>query len=200
MKKLFILLSIFFFQLSVSAKVLDANVSYDWISMAQSDRESMVSEIVSELNNSDCIPDNLTKKQFNNQFKDQLKDKENKLHYYQAKLKFLSTNDYNISGFFKGNILIMYAIQYRNDILHNYYYDVLGNLRFVDYVSYNYPEFPYFSKQYYRDGKVAAYFYYLNDNMQFIFDDKFKFKGVWQNKSMYDLNGKVVLTRGEFNY
>ena len=200
MKKLFIFFIIMFIPISVYAKTLDAKISYDWVSMAQNDRNSLVDEIVSSLSKSDYVPDKFSKKTFNNTFKIHLKDKDNKLHYYQASNKILRTNKYKISGFFKSNLLIMYALQYNDDILHNYYYDVFGKLRFVDYISYDYPKYPYFSKQFYRNGKVVAYFYYLNENMQFIFDDKFKFKGVWQNEKMYDLNGKIKLTRGEFSY
>ncbi len=200
MKKLFIFFIIFLFPISVYAKTLDAKISYDWVSMAQTDRNSLVNEICDSLSKSDYIPSKISKQDFKAAFNDKLKDKNTKLHYYQAASKVTYTDDYKISGFFKGNLLIMYAIQYNEDVLHNYYYDSFGRLRFVDYISYNYPNYPYFSKQFYRDGKVVAYFYYLSDNMQFIFDDKFKFKGVWQNKNMYDINGKVVLTRGEFNY
>lgn len=186
--------------LSASAKILESHVTYDWISMAQTDRETLVNEIINSLSTSDYVPNKISKKEFKKSFDIYLKDNENKIHYYQAKNRILATEKYNISGFFKGNLLIMYAIQYKDDILHNYYYDAFGHLTFVDYISYDYPSYPYFSKQFYKNGKVVAYFYYLSDNMQFIFDDKFKFKGVWQNKNMYDLNGKIILTRGEFNY
>jgi len=179
---------------------LDGNITYDWIEIAQSDRESMVSEILDELNNANCVPRKLAKKNFKTDFKIFLKDKDYKAHYYQVKNKIHSTKNYDITGFYKGKVLIMYALKYNDDDLHNYYYDVFGNLRFVDVLSSNYPIFPYYSKQFYRDGKTVAYFYYLSDNMQFIFDNNLKFKGVWQNKYMYDLKGNVILTRGEFTF
>ena len=200
MKKIFVLFLIFFMPISVFAKTLDAKISFDWVEMAQNDRNSLINEICDSLSKSDYIPNKFSKQEFKTSFKNKLKDRNTKLHYYQATSKILYTDEYKISGFFKGNLLIMYAIQYHDDMLHNYYYDSFGKLRFVDYISYNYPNYPYFSKQFYRNGKTVAYFYYLSDNMQFIFDDKFKFKGVWQNKNMYDINGKVILTRGEYNY
>lgn len=200
MKKIFILIILFFIPVTSFSKTLDAKISYDWVEMAQSERESLVYDIVNSLSKSDYVPNKISKKNFKDTFNTYLKDKNTKLHYYQASSRILNTDEYRISGFFKGNLLIMYAIQYNNDKLHNYYYDAFGKLRFVDYISNDYPHYPYFSKQFYRDGKVVAYFYYLSENMQFIFDDKFKFKGVWQNKNMYDINGKIKLTRGEFSY
>lgn len=200
MKKLFIFFIIFLFPISAYAKTLDAKISYDWVSMAQSDRDTLVSDIITSLENSNYVPDKISKQDFKNTFKVYLKDTEAKLHYTQALSKIVYTDKYKISGFFKGNLLILYALQYNEDRLHNYYYDVFGKLRFVDYISHDYPKFPYYAKQFYRNGKAVAYFYYLSDNMQFIFDDKFKFKGVWQNENMYDLNGKIQLTRGEYSY
>ena len=200
MKKLFILLVIFLIPISVCAKTLDAKISYDWVTMAQNDRDSLVNAITKSMTESDYIPNQIPKKIFKDTFKIYLIDKNTNLHYYQAKSKITKTDNYKISGFFKGNLLILYAIQYNNDKLHNYYYDAFGKLRFVDYISYDYPNFPYYTKQFDRNGKAAAYFYYLSDNMHFIFDDKFNFKGVWQNEKMYNLNGKIQLIRSEYSY
>lgn len=200
MRKFFILIVIFFIPIAVTAKTFDAKISYDWVKLAKNDRITLVHEIVNSLSKSDFIPDKFSKQDFKNTFAVYLKDKDSKLHYIQAKNKIKNTNEYKISGFFKGNMLILYALQYDNDLHHNFYYDVFGNLRFVDFISDEYPAYPYYSKQFYRNGNTVAYFYYLSDNMQFIFDSNFNFKGVWQNEKMYDLNGNVLLTRGEYSY
>ena len=104
-----------------------------------------------------------------------------------------------MAGFFKkfggDNVLYSYALQPKEDMKHAYYYSALGHLAYVDNISDNYPNFPYYSKQYRANGKLAGAIYFESRDMQYTYDPKGKFKGVWYKEKMYDINGKEILSR-----
>lgn len=89
----------------------------------------------------------------------------------------------------------MYAIQYKNKPRTAYYYSGFGKLRYVDEISDNYPNFPYYSKQYRADGTLAGAIYFTSRDMQYIYEPDGKFKGVWFKEKMFDINAKQILTR-----
>ena len=140
---------------SVETPVITGGIEFDWLEITQQDRDSIIAKYKSEL-----FPENtvykFTKKDFKEKYKDFLKDKDYQRHYMLVSNNVTETDDENLCGFYKGRLLISYAVQYKNDLRTVYYYDVLGNLRYVDNMSENYPNFPYSSKQYRVNGTLAG--------------------------------------------
>lgn len=89
----------------------------------------------------------------------------------------------------------MYAIKYNNTPEHVYYYNGLGTLRYVDEMSDNYPNYPYFSKQYRSNGKLAGAIYFVSKDLQYVYKPNGNFKGVWYRDKMFDSEAKLILTR-----
>jgi len=86
----------------------------------------------------------------------------------------------------------------KNYIETIYYYDAMGNLRWIDSFSDNYPSFPYSSCQYNMSGKLVAGYYYLSDFDQYVFDENKKFKGRWYKENLYNKRAKVVMKRSSW--
>ena len=128
-----------------------------------------------------------------------MKDENYRAHYRQISAGRKETAEENMSGFFtkfRGQeILYSYAIQPKKDLRHVYYYSAKGNLAYVDDISENYPNFPYHSKQYRSNGKLAGVIYFETRNIQYMYAPNGKFKGIWFKDKMYDANGKELMTR-----
>ena len=195
MKKNFLLIIIFFMANICSAEVLEGSANFDWINRSQIQRDAYIINVKETISADESMPSSYTKEAFKDNFSPYLKDASSQKHYALAINKVNETSDYKIAGFFRGSLLIMYGIQYKDDMKHIYYYDVYGNLRYIDIMSNNFPNFPYYSKQYKNNGKCVGIFYYLSEQIQFIYTPKYEFKGVWQGKDMYDKKAKKLLTR-----
>ena len=104
-----------------------------------------------------------------------------------------------LAGFYLGNekLLIAYAIQYNANPKTIYYYDTLGNLRYVDILSDNYPNYPYFTHQYRIDGSLAGSVYFKDKDTQYIFKNE-KFSGVWFKNTMFNRKAKKIMTRSNY--
>lgn len=175
-------------------QVLTANIVFDWLDIEQSDRDAVIAKYKSELFGEDTVY-KYNKKEFKNDYKDFLKDKDYKRHYRLVINNVKETNDENLCGFYRKDLLISYAVQYKNDLRTIYYYDVLGNLRYIDKLSSNYPNFPYTSKQYRVSGKLISAIYFMSHDMQYMYNSDMTFKGAWYKDKMYDRHAKQVLTR-----
>lgn len=191
MKKYLLILILFFTCLNANAKTLEGEITFNWVALDQ-DRRNLYVEIAKGV-----IDDELTftKKEFKSKFADSLKDVDTNDHYTQAQNKLNETSKYKIVGFFLGRILYMYGIQYKNDMSHIYYYDVLGHLEYVDIFSNSYPNYPFYSKQFDKNGKLVASYYFVSDEVQYAFDKNMKFLGVWVGSNFYNIKGKCILTR-----
>ncbi len=174
--------------------VLSGNLVFDWLDIAQSDRDIVIEKYKSELFGTDTIY-KYNKKEFKNEYKNFLKDADYKRHYMLVKNNVKETDNENLCGFYKRNLLISYAVQYKNDLRSVYYYDALGNLRYVDKFSENYPNFPYMSKQYRANGVMVSAIYFMSHDMQYMYDHNAEFQGAWYKDKMYDRHAKQVLTR-----
>lgn len=174
--------------------VLTANIVFDWLDINQTDRDAVIEKYKTELFPNGTVY-KFDKKQFKNEFKDFLKDKDYKRHYMLVKNNVKETNDENLCGFYRKSLLISYAVQYKNDLRTVYYYDVLGNLRYVDKMSKNYPNYPYMSKQYRISGKLVGAIYFMSHDMQYMYNPDQTFKGAWYKDKMYDRHARQVLTR-----
>lgn len=103
------------------------------------------------------------------------------------------------AGFFlKNGLLIAYGIQYKNSMKNIYYYDVMGNLRFIDIYSASYPEFPYYALQYGTNGKLIGTIYFVSHEDQYVFNPDNTFRGRWFKEKMYNKNAKVIMTRSNY--
>ena len=179
---------------SVETPVITGGIEFDWLEIAQQDRDNIIAKYKSEL-----FPENtvykFTKKDFKEKYKDFLKDKDYQRHYMLVSNNVTETDDENLCGFYKGRLLISYAVQYKNDLRTVYYYDVLGNLRYVDNMSENYPNFPYSSKQYRVNGTLAGAISFESHDLQYVFNNNQTFKGVWYKDKMFNNKAKQIMTR-----
>ena len=174
--------------------VLTGNLIFDWLDITQVDRDLAIEKYRTELFGGDTVY-KFKKKEFRNEYKDFLKDIDYKRHYMLVKNNVKETDNENLCGFYKGNLLISYAIQYKNDLRSVYYYDALGNLRYVDKFSDNYPNFPYMSKQYKANGELVSAIYFMSHDMQYMYNNDTSFQGAWYKDKMYNRHAKQVLTR-----
>ena len=174
--------------------VLTGNLVFDWLDISQIDRDAVIEKYKTELFGNDTVY-KYNKKEFRNEYKDFLKDADYKRHYMLVKNGVRETDNENLCGFYKGNLLISYAIQYKKDLRSVYYYDALGNLRYVDKFSENYPNFPYMSKQYKANGELVSAIYFMSHDMQYMYNNDATFQGAWYKDKMYNRHAKQVLTR-----
>ncbi len=202
MKKNLILLLLFVIILSPSIAseqiVLNGNINFDWVTKTQLERDTNIEHIRKTLY-SDNPTSKYSKKEFRNTYKDYLKDKNTKQHYIQVLSGIKETETENIAGFYalKDKILYAYAIQYKNNPMTVYYYDTLGNLRYVDKFSDNYPNYPYYSHQYYANGKLISSIYFTAYDTQYMYKNG-KFIGVWFKDTMFNSKAKKIMTRTNY--
>ena len=194
-KKIFLLTAIMM-QMAVFANYNDvyiADIQYDWINKSEVEKEAIISEV------RDIIFEEPVEKQkdFKKQFKDKLKDKEHLDHYFAASAGYKELGDYNISAFYykKMKNIYMYALQDKKDVTKAYYYDALGNLKYVDFITGEYPDFPYYAIQYRISGKPVSAVYYVSKDCQYLFKPDGTFEGVWYKHNLYNKESEIILTR-----
>lgn len=176
---------------------LVANIVFDWLDINQVERDAVIAKYKAELFKDDTVY-KYNKKEFRKDYKDFLKDSDYKRHYMLVSNDVKETNDENLCGFFRRNVLISYAIQYKNDLRTVYYYNAFGKLIYVDKFSENYPNFPYMSKQYRANGTLVSAIYFMSHDMQYMYNKDQSFKGAWYKNKMYDNRAKQVLTRNNW--
>ena len=138
----------------------------------------------------------LTKQEFNSKLAKYKKDKEFKHHYMLTNNGVTDDEDAKYNPFYyKKDTLVIYAIQYKNDIHHSLYYTPYGKLYYVDITSDNYPNYPYYSMQYNRKGVLKSAIYFVSPDIQYMFNGEQEFVGVWYKDKLYDIDGKQVSTR-----
>ena len=183
---------------SEETPVIEASVQYDWVNLEQAERDAKIKYFHERLFG-DGNAVNISKKEFRNQYKAFLKDEKVKTHYRLITNDVKETNEFNMSGFFKKYksymLLYSYALQPKNDLKHIYYYSAMGTLAYLDNIEGDYPNFPYTSKQYRANGKLAGVIYFENPDLQYIYKPNGEFKGIWFKEKMYDKKGKEILTR-----
>lgn len=177
--------------------VLTGNLVFDWLDITQSGRDEVIEKYKTQLFGDETVY-KYNKKEFRTEYKDFLKDADFKRHYMLVSNNVKETEDENLCGFYKGKLLISYAVQYKNDLRTVYYYDALGKLRYIDKFSENYPNFPYMSKQYRANGTLVSAIYVMSKDMQYMYNSDGSFKGAWYKDKMYDRNAKQVLTRSNW--
>ena len=174
--------------------VLTGNLVFDWLDITQDGRDAVIEKYKKELFGEDTVY-KFNKKEFRNEYKDYLRDSDYQRHYMLVSNNVKETDQENLCGFYRGKLLISYAVQYKNDLRTVYYYDALGKLRYIDKFSENYPNFPYMSKQYRANGTLVSAIYFISHDMQYMYNDDGSFRGAWYKEKMYNSRAKQILTR-----
>ncbi len=172
------------------------DIIFNWSEISKAERQTLANEYKQKIF-SDSSKIYLDKKEFKNQFAKYKKDKEYKHHYMLANNGVTEDEDAKYSPFYyKKNTLVIYAIQYKNDF-HNslYYIGFGGKLYYVDITSENYPQFPYYSMQYDKNGNLKSAIYFVSSDIQYMYDERKEFQGVWYKNQMFDLDNKQISTR-----
>ena len=177
-----------------SQTIITGGIEFDWLDISQTDRDMVIAKYKNEL-----FPENTVykykKNEFRSDYNEFLKDSDYRRHYMLVVNNVKETDDENLCGFYKGRLLISYAVQYKNNPKTVYYYDVLGNLRYVDKMSDNYPNFPYTSKQYRSNGQLISAIYFMSHDLQYMYNNNQSFKGVWYKDKMFNNKAKQIMTR-----
>lgn len=171
-----------------------ADIQYDWINKSEIEKETIISEVRDLIFENENLP---KQDNFKSQFKDKLKDKNQREHYFAASAGYKEYKNYNISAFYykKQKHIYMYALQDKKDVSKSYYYDALGKLRYIDYNFGEYPDYPYYTIQYNTSGKPISAIYYVSKDNQYLYNTDGSFKGVWYKHNLYDKDSKIILTR-----
>ena len=177
--------------------VLTGNLVFDWLDITQDGRDAVIEKYKKELFGEDTVY-KFNKKEFRNEYKDYLRDSDYQRHYMLVSNNVKETDQENLCGFYRGKLLISYAVQYKNDLRTVYYYDALGKLRYIDKFSENYPNFPYMSKQYRANGTLVSAIYIISHDMQYMYNSDGSFKGAWYKDKMFDRRAKQILTRSNW--
>ena len=180
-----------------NTKPFEAEISFDWISKTQIQRDENIKQIQNILFKDDTIF-KYKKKEFKNKYAQFWKNKNYLKDYEDISNGKKEDSEKNYCGFYVGKLLVAYGIQFKNNLENIYYYDAMGNLRWVDIFSSAYPKFPYWSYQYYRNGEMIAAYYYISEYDQYVFDPDKKFRGRWYKDKLYNRKAKVVMTRSNW--
>lgn len=175
-------------------KQLEACATFDWISKTQMQRDANIKQIQSILFDNKTIP-TFTKKEFKNKYKEFKKNANYLKDYEEISGGKKEDAEKYYCGFFINKLMIAYGIQYKNNMKNIYYYDAMGNLRWIDVFSENYPKFPYWSYQYYRNGEFIAAYYYVSNDDQYVYDSNKNFRGRWYKERLYNRKAKIIMTR-----
>lgn len=173
---------------------LQSSLTFDWFNKTQIERDENINQIRALLFNNKLIT-KYNKKEFKDKYAKFWKDEDFLKHYDEISKGVKEDIDKDYCGFYIGKLLIAYGIQYKNNLKNIYYYDAMGNLRWIDEFSPEYPNFPYYSYQYYRNGELAASYYYVSRYDQYVFNYDKTFGGRWFKEKMYNRKNKVIMTR-----
>lgn len=175
---------------------LEVSVTFDWLDISQAQRDEQVSYYQNLLfeNNSSRIY--FTKDEFKKEFAQYFKDKKYKHHYMLTNNGVTEDEEAKYCAFYyKKDVLVMYAIQYKSNPNRAFYYTAFGGLRYTDIMSDEYPKFPYTSMQYDKKGKLSSAIYFVSKDIQYMYNKDKEFQGLWYKDKMYDKKGNQVLTR-----
>lgn len=180
----------------ISSKPIEVTVSFDWLDISMAQREEQLNHYKTLLFDENTSDIYFTKREFKSKFADYLRDKNFKHHYFLTNNGVTEDEDAKYCAFFfKNKVLVIYAIQYKQNPTNAFYYTAFGKLRYTDVMSKEYPNFPYTSMQYDPQGRLKSAIYFVSKDFQYMFGPDKDFQGVWYKDKMYDKNGKQVLTR-----
>lgn len=199
MKKIIIFFTFMLLVLPAFSQTLECGVTFDWITKTQMQRDENISQVKNILFNSKTVI-KYPKNEFKTMYADVLKDKDYLKNYEEISNGKKEDDKATYCAFKLGktNLLLAYAIQYKKDPKHIYYYDAMGRLYCLDVLSDNYPNFPCWSYQYGSNGVLKAAYYYNSDYDQYAYDADKSFKGRWYKEKMYNKRAKVIMTRSNY--
>ena len=204
MKNLFLCIFLLIFVVSnintsfASETQLEGDISFDWTTKSQLERDENILKIKNIIYK-DNIIEKYSKREFKSLYKNYLKDADRNKHYVEITSGKKQNETERLAGFYVNGekLLYMYGIQYKNDIYTTYYYDMLGNLRYIDKMSENYPNYPYYSLQYRINGELAGAIYFTAYDTQYVYK-KGKFKGIWFKDTMFNAKAKKIMSRTNY--
>ncbi len=180
--------------------LFQGSVVFNWDEITQEERDEDIKQMQINIFGDKLPEKKIRMEDFKTKYKDYLKDKDYKKHYMAAAAGYKEYKEYNISAMYfkRMNSLYMYGLQKKDDPTTIYYYDAMGNLRYVDNIKGMYPKFPYFAEQYRRNGTLAGVSYFTSHETQYIFKGNGDFKGVWNQYKFYNKKGKVIMQRSNY--
>lgn len=177
---------------------VEDNKPCDWLSKTQAQRDEDI-KTYQKLFLSQKLVEKYPKKEFKAKYAPYYKDKSSMQHYALITNGVKSSENQDYAGFFlKNGLLLAYAIQYKNNPKEIYYYDAMGHMFLVETFSDCYPNFPYYSLQYYKNGKLFSFTYFVSKDDQYVFDNYGSFMGRWYKENMYNRKGKITLKRSNW--
>ncbi len=190
--KIFIICIFFLTAQFAKAETIQGGVEFEWVNLSQKERNELVEKYKNIAINTRGL--NFEGTGIKTHLKDQA-------HFETAgKIKAGIEEDENkfIAGFYRGGLLLAYGIVEKNNLRNAYYYDLFGNLRYVDYLEKDYGKYPCVSYQYNKKGKLIAKVYNLNKYDQFMYAPDGEFLGRWYQNTLYNQNGKATMGRSWF--
>lgn len=182
----------------VFSETIQGNVEFDWISKTQIQRDANIKEVHDILFENPDVK-KYPKSEFKARYSAFTKDKDYIKNYVEIKNGKREDAEKIYAGFFlKNGLFIVYGIQYKNNMKTIYDYDVMGNLRYLEIFSDDYPDYPCYSLQYSINGKLVGKFYYVSKYDQYYFDPNGVFKGRWYKENLYNRNAKAIMTRSNY--
>ena len=179
--------------------LLVANITFDWLDISQAQRDEQVEYYKNLLFENNKSKIYFTKDEFKKEFAKYFKDKEYKHHYMLTDNGVTEDEEAKYCAFYyKNNLLVMYAIQYKNNPRKAFYYTAFGGLRYTDVMSDEYPNYPYTSMQYDKKGQLKSAIYFISKDLQYMYGPDKEFQGIWYKDKMYDKKGKQILTRSNW--
>ena len=177
--------------------VIEGGVTFDWITKTQIERDENIEKIRNVIFNENTVF-KYSKNDFKEKYSQYFKNKNFLTDYEEVLNGKTEDNEKYYCGFYWKKILVAYGIQFKNNPHHVFYYDCMGNLRWIDSFSENYPNFPYWAYQYDKSGKLAAAFYFVSSYDQYAYSERKKFRGRWYKDKLYNRRAKVVMTRSNY--
>lgn len=116
-------------------------------------------------------------------------DKDHNANYFALLKGKTNLNDRILALFSDGS----YAVNYKNDLKHVWYYDKDGTLINIEVRTSL--EFPYGSYKYGPDGEFVNMSLKVSKDETFIFSPLGELLGHWIGNNCYDENGNIVMTR-----
>lgn len=177
----------------------EITITFDWLDISQTQREEYIKDFQTKLFETNSSKIYFDKDEFKTTFKPYMKDRNFKHHYFYTSNGITEDEEAKYCAFFhKNDTLLIYAIQYKNNIHQAFYYSAFGKLYYADIISDEYPNFPYTSMQYNRKGKLNSAIYFVSKDIQYMFGPDKEFQGVWYKDKLYDKNGNQTLTRNNW--
>ena len=161
MKKIILLLLIF----------IIGNITYSFEENTLSNFDSKDIKVIKSILFSKECKNTLESAEFKKIIQEHKKDKNYTENYYAAQggYKYFK-NNYLETYTTKLDLMYMYSLQEQNNLRLIYYYSILGNLKYVDILYSNYPNYPYYSRKYSKSGKLVSSSYYPDKDTEVLFN------------------------------